>query len=124
MPGLTRVVRLLLRDRRVRALLLTAGPVAVEQARLLVEQGRWRQMAVRHAESIEQGRFSDEWLDGARHWVVWSGDQPVVAYPPVDGELRELLARARPARRRDPQELPTRRARRALVQDRRRPWDQ
>ncbi|HEX2027771.1 MAG TPA: hypothetical protein VHF25_07200 [Nitriliruptorales bacterium] len=117
---MSRVVRLVLRDRRMRALLLTAGPVAVERARRLAEQGRWRQMAVRHAESIEQGRFSDEWIDGARHWVVWSSDQPVVANPPAQGELRNLLALARPARRRDPEQLPTRRARRALAQDHRR----
>lgn len=85
------------------------APVALPVARRLYEEGRFRQLAIQHARTLVDGAFSSEYVDGTRVWVVWSGDEPVVAYPEVAGELDEVLALARPERRRDPDDLPTRR---------------
>lgn len=85
------------------------APVAVPVARRLYEQGRFRQLAIQHARTVVDGTFSSEYVDGQRVWVVWVGDEPVVAYPEVDGELSQALSMARPDRRRDPDDLPLQR---------------
>ena len=86
------------------------APVAVPAAKRLYEEGRFRQLAIQHARTLVDGRFSSEYVDGQRVWVVWAGDEPVVAYPEIADELVEVLALSRPERRRDPHDLPVQRA--------------
>lgn len=86
------------------------APVAVPVARRLYDEGRFRQLAIQHARTLVDGQFSSEYVDGTRVWVVWAGDEAVVAYPEVADDLADVLARARPERRRDPDALPLKRA--------------
>ena len=53
---------------------------AVERGRL--NAAAWR-TARAHADRVRQGSYLDVYVDGAKHWVVWSGDDPVAAYPPM-----------------------------------------
>lgn len=85
------------------------APVAVPVAKRLYEEGRFRQLAIQHARTLVDGTFSSEYLDGERVWVVWAGEEPVVAYPESTGDLAAELASARPERRRDPEDLPLQR---------------
>jgi hypothetical protein len=71
-----------------------------------IERGRqnaaaWR-TARAHANRVRQGSYLDVYIDGAKHWVVWSGDDPVAAYPPVSGDLTEAVAAVDLDRRRQP----------------------
>jgi hypothetical protein len=71
-----------------------------------VERGRqnataWR-TARRHADRVRDGSYLDVFIDGARHWVVWSGDDPVAAYPPVSQDLAAAVAAVDLTRRRRP----------------------
>ncbi|QBI19234.1 hypothetical protein ER308_06555 [Egibacter rhizosphaerae] len=114
MPGpLVLVVQRLLRSRPFRMFLLQAGPVAAHQAMQLANEGRWRRLAVLHADSVVAGRVSREVIEGDIHWVVWRGDDPVEAYPPVEVPLDLALADRDRTRPRSPEDLPARRLRRA-----------
>lgn len=75
-----------------------------------VDRGRqnaaaWR-TARAHADRVRDGSYLDVFVDGAKHWVVWSGDEPVAAYPPVACDLAgavtvvDLTRRRRPGTRR------------------------
>jgi hypothetical protein len=71
-----------------------------------VERGRqnataWR-MARIHADRVRDGSYLDVFIDGARHWVVWSADEPVAAYPRVAGDLAQAVATVDLTRRRRP----------------------
>jgi hypothetical protein len=114
-PALALVIRRLLTDRRFRALLVTVGPVAATELRRLAEQGRFRQVAIRHADTLVHGRVSREVADGQTVYVVWTGAEPVMSYPPVSGDLDDVLRHADPENRRSPEELPTRRVRTAAA---------
>lgn len=106
--------RRVLRSRAFRLLMLQVGPAVTAQAVNLARHGQWRQLAILHADSLTEGRFSREVLDdGAVHWVVWQADRPVAAYPAFDGPLEQTLDGHDPAIRRAPAELPTRRVRHA-----------
>jgi hypothetical protein len=105
----------LLTDRRFRALLVTVGPLAAQEAKRLAESGRFRQLAIRHAETLRDGRFSRENVVGHEVWVVWAGDRPVMSYPPAADDLRSALRHADPDRRRRPGDLPVRKARRTVA---------
>jgi hypothetical protein len=61
----------------------------------------WR-TARAHADRVRDGSYLDVYIDGAKHWVVWSGDQPVAAYPAVSRDLVEAVAAVDPDRRRRP----------------------
>jgi hypothetical protein len=103
-----------LRSRAFRLLLIQAGPAVASQATNLARHGQWRQLAILHADSLVDGAFSREVLDdGAVHWVVWRGEQPVASYPAFDGPLEPALEGHDPAIRRSPRELPTRRVKEA-----------
>lgn len=107
-------VQRLLRSRGFRMLLLRVGPAAASQAVRMARHGQWRQLAILHADSLVEGRFSREVLDdGDIHWVVWQDDKPVAVYPRFDGSLEEALRGHDPGIRRVPGDLPTRRARQA-----------
>jgi hypothetical protein len=73
-----------------------------------VERGRqnalaWRTARV-HADRVRDGSYLDVFIDGVRHWVVWSGNDPVAAYPPVSRDLAEAVAAVDLTRRRRPGE--------------------
>ncbi|MGH8774330.1 MAG: hypothetical protein ACRDWI_03885 [Jiangellaceae bacterium] len=103
-------------DRAKRGLTRIGGAAAlVEIGRQLwpavkptVERGRDNALAWRtaraHARRVRDGSYLDVFVDGVKHWVVWSGGDPVAAYPPVDGDLThavrmvDLDQRRRPGR--------------------------
>jgi hypothetical protein len=71
-----------------------------------LERGRqnavaWRTARV-HADRVRDGSYLDVFIDGLRHWVVWSGDQPVAAYPAVTRDLAEAVSTVDLTRRRQP----------------------
>jgi hypothetical protein len=73
-----------------------------------IERGRqnalaWRTARV-HADRVRDGSYLDVFIDGVRHWVVWSGDDAVAAYPPVSRDLAEAVAAVDLTRRRRPGE--------------------
>ena len=72
---------------------------AVERGRL--NAAAWR-TARAHADRVRQGSYLDVYVDGAKHWVVWSGDEPVAAYPPVSRNLAEAVSAVDLDRRRQP----------------------
>jgi hypothetical protein len=72
---------------------------AIERGRL--NAAAWR-TARAHADRVRQGSYLDVYVDGAKHWVVWSGDDPVAAYPLVSRELAEAVAAVDLDRRRRP----------------------
>jgi hypothetical protein len=71
-----------------------------------VERGRHNAIAWRtarnHADRVRDGSYLDMFIDGAKHWVVWSGDQPVAAYPAVSRDLVAAVATVDLDRRRRP----------------------
>jgi hypothetical protein len=69
---------------------------------------RDRQTAIDEADQID-GHFSAAIIDGKRHLVVWKEGEPVSAYPPVDGDLREKLRHHSRENLRDPRDLPSQR---------------
>lgn len=122
MAGMSSVGRLawrLLRDPKFQALVATAGPTVAARARELAKQGRWRQLAIVHADTVVEGRLARVPLDGEPHWVVWSAGEPVAAYPPYSGDLAEAVRTVDVTRLRKPEEMPMRSARRVAA-DRRR----
>jgi hypothetical protein len=71
-----------------------------------VERGRQNAAAWRtsraHADRVRDGSYLDVYIDGAKHWVVWSGDAPVAAYPPVSRNLTDAVAAVDLDRRKQP----------------------
>jgi hypothetical protein len=71
-----------------------------------VERGRqnaaaWR-TARAHADRVRRGSYLDVYVDGVKHWVVWSDDEPVAAYPPIGRDLAEAVSKVDLDRRRRP----------------------
>jgi hypothetical protein len=71
-----------------------------------VERGRdnaaaWR-TARAHAARVLDGSYLDVFVAGVKHWVVWSADEPVAAYPVIDGDLDEAVRTVDLERRRRP----------------------
>lgn len=95
------------------------GPLVLPYAKRLYEQGRFRQLAIMHARTLEDGSFSWEMVDGERVWVVWTGDEVVAVYPDTPS-LRSASGDPFPAaridRRQDPDDLPTPRAKQRLAE--------
>lgn len=73
--------------------------------------------AADHARTLSDGRISHEYLQGTKHWVVWSGDTPVRAYPAAgpqtQANLATVLKDSRPGNRKRPDELAAARAKQA-----------
>ena len=89
------------RNKAVRGLALSAGAAAARKARPIAEQryGTWRDRRVHKDKAIKLarqigGRYSaDTIIDGEPHFVVWRGQTPVQAFPPVpDLANRQELA--------------------------------
>ena len=66
------------------------------QAAVQKQAGSWvaRRTALQHADTVEDGSVLGIMHDGARVWVVYSGDEPVTAYPSTAKPLAELVAHA------------------------------
>ena len=94
-----------LRDPKFRALLVSLGPAAAAGATKLARQGRWRQLAIVHADTVVDGSFMRVPVDGEPHWIVWSGSEPVAAYPPRTGSLHDVVKAVDLSKRQRPDEL-------------------
>lgn len=112
MTPLAILVRRALRDPKFRALLLSLGPAAAKMATDLAKQGRWRQLAVVHADTVVDGSFARIPVDGHPHWIVWSRDEPIAAYPPHSGNLAEIVKAVDLDKRQRPDDLRSRTLRR------------
>ncbi|MGH8825441.1 MAG: hypothetical protein ACRDVN_13335 [Jiangellaceae bacterium] len=101
-------------DRAKRGLAKIGGAAALVEigrqvwpvVRPAVKRGRdnaaaWR-IARAHAARVLDGSYLDVFVGGVKHWVVWSGDEPVAAYPAVDGDLGEAVRTVDGTRRRRP----------------------
>lgn len=51
-----------------------------------------RQNAIKKARSTREGRFAAVLVEGELRYVIFSGERPVDAFPPVAGDLTELLS--------------------------------
>lgn len=94
----------------------TAGKQARSAAKARLDDLNARRAAFDEAETVVQGTVLRRVWQGTPVWVVFSGDQPVRAYPPV-ASLDELVDKADVGRRQTPQQFrearPWARARRA-----------
>ena len=108
----------LLRDPKFKALLVSVGPAVATKAADLAKQGRWRQLAILHADSVVDGTLRKVPLGGQPTWVVWSGDSAVGAYPPYTGDLGEAVATVDLDKRQRPDDLPVRSVRRRATERR------
>lgn len=108
----------LLRDPKFKALMVSVGPAVAAKAADLAKQGRWRQLAILHADAVVDGSLKKVPLRGQPHWVVWSGDEPVASYPPYDGDLVTAVRPVDLTKRQRPDELPVRTAKRRATQRR------
>lgn len=68
-------------------------PAQRAMQRALARQGE-RRKAFKHAETLVEGSVLRVFREGEPIWVVFSADMPVVAYPPVEVPLPELLEHA------------------------------
>jgi hypothetical protein len=100
-----RLVLRVMRDPKFRALLISLGPAAAKAAGDLAKQGRWRQLAVVHADAVVDGSLMKVPIAAVPHWVVWSGDNPVAAYPPPTGDLVEAVRDVDLTKRQRPEDL-------------------
>jgi HD domain len=110
-PWLVWLWRLARSPKFIKWLALELGPGALGTFRAWVTRLRNREVAIDEADQID-GRFSGAIIDGERHLVVWKGGEPVSAYPPIEGDLREKLREHTREGLKHPDDLPTRRARR------------
>jgi hypothetical protein len=76
------------------------------QAAVQKQAGSWaaRRTALQHADTVNQGSVLGVMHDGAKGWVVYSGDEPVTAYPSTSKPLAELVAHADLTRRITPEQ--------------------
>lgn len=111
MNPLAKLAVRVLKDPKTRALMISLGPTAAKAAGDLVKQGRWRQLAIVHADTLVDGSFMKVLIRGEAHWVVWSRDAAVAAYPLIDGDLDEAVRDVDLSKRQQPDELRGRAAR-------------
>jgi len=89
---------------------LARGP-AEKAARDALERRKARRDALAHAAGITAGTVLQVSWQGNRVWVVWSGDEPVAAYPREVGDpatpvpLEEAIKHVDPAKRRSPEQV-------------------
>lgn len=111
MNPLAKLAVRVLRDPKFRALMISLGPAAAKAAGDLARQGRWRQLAIVHADTLVDGSFMKVPIRGEPHWVVWSGDIAVTAYPVHEGDLDHVVKNVDLSKRQRPDELRVRAAR-------------
>ena len=89
---------------------LARGP-AEKAARQALERRKARRDALAHAEAVTAGTVLQVSWRGSRVWVVWSGDEPVAAYPREVGDpatpvpVAEATKHVDPAKRRTPEQV-------------------
>jgi hypothetical protein len=111
-PWFVWLARLARSPRFLKWLLAELGPNAGRLFAAWAARVRDRQIAIDEADQID-GHFSAAIIDGKRHVVVWKDGEPVSAYPPIgDGDLKEKLRLHTRAGLKDPDDLPTKRAKR------------
>jgi len=86
------------------------------QAAVQKQASSWaaRRTALQHADTVMDGSILGVMHDGARVWVVYSGDEPVTAYPGTSKPLADLVARADLSRRVTPEQARERQRMREL----------
>ena len=89
----------------------TAGQAATEQVKLRRARSADRRRAVEKARTVVEGSVLRQIHGDQIIWVVYSGDEPITAYPLPDIELGELTRRARLSDRMTPEEYDESRAR-------------
>jgi hypothetical protein len=97
------------------AALIEIGRQVWPMLRPAVVRGRdnaaaWR-TARGHAARVLDGSYLDVFVAGVKHWVVWSADEPVAAYPAIDADLAEAVRTVDLTRRRRPGDRRSARAR-------------
>ena len=93
------------KDPKFRALAISLGPAAAKAAGDLARQGRWRQLAIVHADAVVDGSLMRVPIAAVPHWVVWSGNSPVAAYPPPTHDLADAVRDVDLSKRQRPTEL-------------------
>ncbi len=86
-----------------------AAPVTVAAGRTFAVQTA-RRTAVKHADTVIEGAILMAMHEGQTHWVVFSGGEPVAAYPPAPVPLPELIAHANVSKKMTPDQFRTRQA--------------
>jgi hypothetical protein len=86
------------------------------QAAVQKQASSWaaRRTALQHADTVNHGSVLGVMHEGAKVWVVYSGEEPVTAYPSTTKTLAELVAHADLARRMTPQQARERQKTREL----------
>jgi hypothetical protein len=90
-----------------------AGKPAAHAAQRIVADQQARRTALKHAETVEQGAILKVFDQGSPVWVVFSGPDPVAAYPPREGELADLVSGADPSKKMTPELFRARKAERS-----------
>ncbi len=105
MAGASALMRLL-RSPGFRRLVTQAGPVVGPPLLRLVQQERWRQVALLHARTLQDGTVSKVMVTGNVHHLVWSGDEVVALYPTASESLAKVARTADPDQRMRPEDMP------------------
>jgi hypothetical protein len=76
------------------------------QAAVQKQASSWaaRRTARQHADTMNDGSLLGVMHDGAKVWVVYSGDEPVTAYPSTSKPLADLVAHADLSKRITPEQ--------------------
>lgn len=89
----------------------TAGKAAAEQVKIRRVRAANRRRAVEKARTVVDGSVLRQLHGDQVIWVVYSGDEPITAYPLPDIELDELTKRAKLSQRMTPEQYDDTRAR-------------
>jgi hypothetical protein len=108
-PWLVWLVRLAKSRKFIKWLFDQLGPEALKLFRAWLTRLRERQTAIDEADQID-GHFSAAIIDGKRHVVVWKDGEPISAYPPITGDLKEKLRHHTREGLKHPDDLPIKRA--------------
>ena len=79
-------------------------PVQKAVQKALDRRSQQRQ-ATAHARTLVDGSVLGTFHGGDRVWVVFSGDEPVAAYPSHQAELKDVIGRADLSKRVPPDEV-------------------
>jgi hypothetical protein len=91
---------------------------AQDYAKKAVERRQARRTAIAKARTLTDGMLLRQLHGDQPVWIVFSGDEPVAAYPELDVPMGTLLEKADLTRRVRPEDLPTPRDRAVTARDR------
>lgn len=97
-----------------------AGKPAADAVQRAAAVRNARRTALRHADTVVEGAILKVVYDGDTFWVVFSGGEPVAAYPKTLVPLDEVVVKADLSKKMTPDQL---RARHAAKSKRRRALD-